>query len=258
MTLDGMGLVCTGSVNQSFLARMPALLARLGPIKASSFRVSRQVSNTLRAGQAASHYSALEPCPMVWFAVPETGLDRAARDFTAQTPNHKTMVVLCDCARDSATPGPLRAAGARIASLNPVPGFRERLFVTEGHRDTVRAVRRLLGQDHRKLIELKAGGKPMFLAGIRCAAPLLLPWIAGGIQSLRAAGFTRAEAADVCEHLGMHALRSYSRAGPKAWNHKITASLRHALEHEIEAIRSRNPELAELYEQGIRIAIKQF
>src|SRR5579862_2060069 len=196
MTLDGMGLVCTGSVNQSFLARMPALLARLGPIKASSFRVSRQVSNTLRAGQAASHYSALEPCPMVWFAVPESGLDRTARDFAAQTPIHKTMVVLCDCARDSATPSPMRAAGARIASLNQVPGFRERLFVTEGDPDTVRAVRRLLALDQRKLIQLKAGAKPLFLAGIRCAAPLLLPWIAGGIQSLRAAGFTRAEAAD--------------------------------------------------------------
>ena len=101
MKLQGIGLVCTGAVTRSFLARMPAVLARLGPVKASSFRVGRQISHSLRAGQAASHYSALETCPMVWFSVLDSSLDRALRDFAAQTPIHKTMVVLCDSVRES-------------------------------------------------------------------------------------------------------------------------------------------------------------
>src|SRR5215471_15539945 len=100
MKLRGMGLVCTGDVTNSFLARLPSVLGRLGPVKASSFRIARQISNSLRAGQAASHYSALEPCPMVCFSVPDSSLDRALRDFAAQVPIHKTMVVLCESSKE--------------------------------------------------------------------------------------------------------------------------------------------------------------
>src|ERR1700689_4677783 len=143
MNLDGMGLICAGGVNQSFLARMPALLGRVGPIKASSYRVARQIANTLRTGNAASHYSMLEACPVIWAFVPEADLDRILRDLVAQTPfqearRRKTMVVLCDCVRDSLAACALRAAGARVASLNPIPGSREQIFVAEGHRDTLR------------------------------------------------------------------------------------------------------------------------
>jgi hypothetical protein len=263
MNLNGMGLVCAGSVNQSFLARMPALLGRVGPIKASSYRVARQIANTLRTGNAASHYSMLEACPAIWTFVPERDLDRILRDLLAQTPvretgRRKTMVVLCDCVRDSLAAGALRAAGARVASLNPIPGSREQIFVAEGHRDTLRMVRRLLEEDKRKLIELKPGGKPLFFAGVYSAAPLLLPWIAAGMECLRAAGFTRAEAATVGEFLGVHTLRSYVRAGDKAWNRQTEAALRQALENDIPSIRSDNPRLADLYEQGIRVALAAF
>src|ERR1700683_5449834 len=97
---NGMGLVCAGGVNQSFLARMPALLAHLGPVKASSYRVARQIANTLRTGEAASHSSTLEACPVIWIFVAETDLGRILRDLVAQTPfqetrRRKTMVVLC-------------------------------------------------------------------------------------------------------------------------------------------------------------------
>src|ERR1700740_522271 len=132
MKLHGMGLVCTGSVSRSFLARMPAVLARLGPVKASSFRIARQISHSLRAGQAVSHYSALELCPMIWFAIPDASLDRSLRDFAAQTPLHQPRVVLCESARASSVPAPLAGMGARVVWLHPVPESRERLFVAEG------------------------------------------------------------------------------------------------------------------------------
>ncbi len=263
MNLEGMGLVCAGGVNQSFLARMPALLGRLGPIKASTYRVARQIANTLRTGEAASHYSTLEACPAIWTFVPEADLDRILRDLVAQTPfqetrRRNTMVVLCDCVRDSLAAGALRMAGARVASLNAIPGSREQIFVAEGHRDTLRMVRRLLEEDKRKLIELKPGMKPLFFAGVHAAGPLLLPWIASGMECLRAAGFTRTEAATVGEFLGVHALRSYVRAGAKAWNRRTAASLRQALENDLPAIRSGNPRLADSYEQGIRVALAAF
>jgi hypothetical protein len=168
------------------------------------------------------------------------------------------MVVLCDCVRDSLAACALRAAGARVASLNAIPGSREQIFVAEGHRDTLRVLRRLLEEDKRKLIELKPGTKPLFFAGVHAAAPLLLPWIAAGMECLRAAGFTRTEAATVGEFLGVHTLRSYVRAGTKAWNRKTAAALRQALENDIPAIRAGNPRLADLYQEGIRVALGAF
>jgi hypothetical protein len=258
MKLRGLGLVCSGGVTQSFLARMPAVLARLGPIKASSFRVSRQISRSLRAGQAASHYSALETCPIVLFAMPETMLERALMDFVSQTPIHRTMIVLCDSERPSCKPGPLSRTGARVASLNPVPEMHEGMFIAEGHADTLRAIRSLLEQEDRKLIELQPGMKPLFFAGVRFAAPLIMPWIAAAIESLRLAGLTRAEATAVGENIGIRTMRKYAKAGPRAWNRKTAASLRHALENDLSSLRGHDGPLSELYEQGIRTALNKF
>jgi len=260
---DGMGLVCAGGVTQSFLARMPAVLRGLGPIKTSSFRLSRQTANSLRAGYAASHYSALEACPLIFVAVPEAGLERILREMAARTPIRKApfstnMVVLCGCVRDSLTLSPLHGTGARIASLNLIPDSQEQIFVAEGHPDTVRRLRALLGESRRKVIVLKPGTKPLFFAGIHAGAPLLLPWIALAIASLRAAGFSRSEAAMVGEMLGIRTLRKYAKAGSKAWNSQTERGLRHALDHGIPAIRCRDPRLAEVYEQGIRLALAEF
>jgi len=258
MKLQGVGLICAGGATGSFLARLPSLLARLGPVKASSFRIARQVSHSLRAGQAASHYSALEPCPIVCVWVPDSSLDRTLRDFAAQTPIDKTMVVLCESARESGSPSPLKSTSARVATLHPVPELREGMFVAEGHPDVLRALHALLAEDGRKLIELKCGSKPLFFAGVHFASPLLLPWIAAAVDSLRASGLTRAEAVAVGEHLGARMLHRYAKAGERVWNSKTAASLRRALEHDLEAIRRHDPRLPELYEQGIRIALARF
>jgi hypothetical protein len=260
---NGVGLVCAGGVGQSFLARMPALLQRLGPIKTSTFRVSRQVANSLRAGYAASHYSALEPCPLILVWVAEARLDRVLRDMVARTPLRKTpfsknIVVLCESVRDSFTASALQRTGARIATLNPIPDSGEQLFVAEGHPAAVRHVRALFAESRRKIICLKPGMKPLYFAGIHAGAPLLLPWIAAGMASLRAAGFSRSEAALVGEILGIHALHKYAKAGAKAWNQRTENELRRALEYGLPEIRSRDPRLADLYEQGIRLALAQF
>lgn len=258
MKFHPIGLVCNGSATRSFLARLPALLARLGPVKASTFRIARQISHSLRAGQAVSHYSALEPCPMIWFAIPDSILDRTLRDFVAQTPLDKPMVVLCESARASAVPAPLAGIGARVVWLHPVPESRERLFVAEGHSAPLRVLHRLLAEDGRKLIELKPGGRPLFFAGIYFASAVLLPWFAGAIESLRASGLTRAEAAAVGENLGARTLRRYVKAGDRAWDRRIAPALRHILEQDLEPIRRINAQLAELYEKGIRAALQKF
>jgi hypothetical protein len=260
---EGVGLVCAGGVGQSFLARMPALLQRLGPIKTSVFRLSRQVANTLRAGRAVSHHSALESCKLILVRVPEARLDSVLRELVARAPIRQTpfcsnIVVLCDCVRDSLAPSALLGTGARVATLNPIPDSGERIFVAEGHPAAVRHLRVLLAENQRKLIGLRPGAKPLFFAGIHAGAPLLLPWIAAGMACLRAAGFSRPEAAVVGEILGVRVLRKYAKAGAKVWSRITAAELRAALEHGVPVIRARDPRLADLYEQGIRVALSQF
>ncbi len=260
---EGIGLVCAGGVSQSFLARMPVLLQRLGPIKTPIFRMSRQVANALRAGEAASHHSTLEGCRLILVWTPEARLDRELRELVARTPLRKSpfstnMVVLCENVRDSLAHSALHGTGARVATLNAIPDSGEKIFVAEGHPATVRCLRALFEESRRKLILLKPGTKSLFFAGVHVGAPLLLPWIAAGMACFRAAGFSRSEAAKVGEILGLRTLHKYGKAGARAWNRITEAELSRALEQAVPEIRTRHPKLAALYAEGIRVALTQY
>jgi Domain of unknown function (DUF2520) len=244
------GLVGAGGVSQSFLARMPALLERLGPVKGVSFQVSCRIANGLRAGFGVRTYRALQGCDLIWIAVPENMLDSIAHQLAAEIRLDGKMVVLCDVMRDSLWPSPLRTAGALLASLNCVPASDERSFAGEGHPDTIARLRRLLAMDSRKLIPLRPAAKPLYLAGIYLGVHLLLPWIAGAVESLRAAGFPRAEAMRVAQALAMRALRAYAKAGDKAWNGAAAENLHRAIERDLETLRLTDPRLAMLYSSG--------
>jgi len=94
-------LVCAGAVNRSFLARMPAFLRSVGPVKASSLRVARRIANTLHAGCAVDAYSALNGAGPIWIAVPEAALERIVLDVAAEAAVDGAMIVLCATRRDS-------------------------------------------------------------------------------------------------------------------------------------------------------------
>jgi hypothetical protein len=255
---EAWGLVGFGGASRSYLSRMPSVLARLGPVKASSFQVARRLGNSLRAGFAISHYSALELCPLIWIFEPEHSVDRVCRDLAAQMPVHRTMIVLCECVRDSLYPGPLRTAGARIATLNLVEQSQDRMFVAEGHADTLRVLDQILAAEKRKLIEIPPAAKPLFFAGVHLAKYLPLPAIAASVESLRAAGFSRAQAARMTEALVTRAVTSYGKAGKKAWNPGAEAELRRSLELNAETLHQSDPRLAAAYAEGIRTALAYF
>jgi hypothetical protein len=244
------GLVGAGGVGRSFLARMPALLERIGPVKGASLRVSRRIANGLRAGTGVADYSPLQKCDLIWLAVPEHTLDHISAELAAAISLERKTVVLCDVMRDSLWPSPLRTAGAFVAALNCVPESNERLFVAEGHPESLSQLRRLLALERRKLIELRPAAKPLYLCGVHLSGQLLLPWIAGAVESLRAAGFSRDEATGVVEVIGAKALRAYGKAGPKAWKRASTERLHRAIAGDIEAIRLTDPRLAVLCTEG--------
>lgn len=253
-----MGMIAAGGVSRSFLARMPVLLGQMGPIKAASFRVARRIANTMRSGEAAMQYSALEPCALIWIAVPDAGIDRVSRDLAAAVPLSGKIAVLCGSERDSLWPGPLLAGGARVATLNSVEESGERVFVAEGDPGAMRELRRVITAENRKLIELRAASKALYLSGVHLATHLLLPWIAASVESLRDAGLSRVEATHVANALGNRALRAYAKAGPKAWSPMAADCLRLSIARDLDTIRGVDPKLAAIYADGVEQALRYF
>jgi len=246
------GLIGAGGVNRSFLARMPALLESLGPVKGSSLRVSRRIANGFRTGVGVSDYAALQGCELIWMFGPENTLDRITAELAAKVRLEGKMVVLCEVMRDSLWPGPLRTASVRVATLNCIPESGERTFVAEGHPAVVIELRKLLALDGRKLIELRPAAKILYLSGVHLGAHLLTPWIAGAVESFRAAGFSRSQAAHTVQTLGARALGAYAKAGAKAWNQADAESLRKAIEAGMETIRLADQRLAALYADSMK------
>ena len=236
------GLICAGGVTQSFVARLPALLSSLGPLKAGSYRVARRIANSLHAGRAVESYSALAACGAIWIVAPESAIDRIAAELPPGIP-----VIVCDTTRDSS-----RIPSARAATLHAIPAD-EQMLVAEGHADAIRYLRRVAAADRRKLIEMPASSKPLFLAGVNLATYIALPWIAAAVESLRAAGFSRIQATRVVEELGDRTLRSYAKAGNKAWSPVAETELRRVLDANLPDAR-----LANFYRSGIRRALKFF
>jgi hypothetical protein len=252
------GLVGAGGLGRSFVARMPSLLARIGPVKGTSLGVSRRIARGLKTGSGVADYRALEKCSILWLAVPEHLLDRISEELSAAISLAGKTVVLCDAMRDSFRPSPLRTAGARVVALNCVPESSERLFVAEGHPEALAELRHLLAIEHRKLIELRPAAKSLYLCGVHLSAHLLLPWIAGAVESLRSSGFSRDEATRLVEVLGTKALRAYGKAGPKAWKRLPAERLHQAMMQESEAVHLTDPRLMALCNKGFETSVDFF
>jgi predicted short-subunit dehydrogenase-like oxidoreductase (DUF2520 family) len=252
------GLVGAGGVSQSYVARMPAFLEQLGPVKGSSLKVSRRIAHGLRAGVGVDDYSALAPCDLIWIYAPENLLDALASQLAASQPLTGKTIVLCDMLRDSLWPSPLRTAGARMATLNCLPESLERKFVAEGDPQALADLRKLLARDRRRLIEIRPATKPLYLAGVYLASHLLLPWIAGATESLRAAGFARSEAVSAVGALGERTLRAYGKAGDKAWNRAAAEQLQRAVAEDFETLCHTDTRLAALFSDGGERMLRYF
>jgi predicted short-subunit dehydrogenase-like oxidoreductase (DUF2520 family) len=139
-----------------------------------------------------------------------------------------------------------------------LPESLERKFVAEGHPQALTELRKLLARDHLRLIEIRPATKPLYLAGVHLASHLLLPWIAGATESLRAAGFARNEAVSAVEALGERTLRAYGKAGDKAWNRAVAEQLQRAVAEDFETLRQTDTRLAALFSDGGERMLRYF
>jgi hypothetical protein len=251
------GLISLGGVAQSFLVRLPSLLATIGPVKAASLHVARRVSKTLRVGHAVEHYSDLEKCPLIWIAVPDSAVDKVSSELGASLAITGRMFVLCGSNLDSLRAVRLRAAGSRTATLNAMDRD-ARTLIAEGHPEVLGRLRKLASSDQRKLIEVRPRAKPLYFAGTHLAEHLMLPWMSAALESFRSAGFTRAQAADAVAQMNGRTMRAYAKAGRKAWSAALASELRASLDRDLDAIREQDPRLARFYSVAIALAMRYF
>jgi hypothetical protein len=252
------GLVAAGGVTRSLASRLPALMARLGPVKGVSFSTARRMTASLRAGQAVANYAALADCQAIWIEVPEVELESTVRDLEAQTPIHRTVVVICGSERESTAFEVLRARSGRVATLNEAGAGMRGVYVAEGHAEAVRLIRRLVESDRQRLLELRTGSKAAYLAGVHMATELLRPWVAAAIGCLQSAGIPRPEAAALAGELAARATRSHARLGEKPWGGATEAELRRLIESRVMELRARDQRGAELYSEGLRLTLAYF
>jgi hypothetical protein len=230
---------------------------KLGPVKGVSFSTARKLVLALRAGYAVPNYAALEACPLIWIHVPDSMLDSVLRDLAAQTPIHRTMVVICETERDSSHAESLLARGARVATVNSLDELQS-TFIVEGHPETVRSVKKILERDRRRAIEVQAGRKPLFLAGMQLSTLLLRPFLQSAMGCFQDAGLSRADAAALVESLASKMLATFRTAGAKPWSAQTREAFAAALQHGTSQLENLKPQNARLYAEGMRLALEYF
>jgi len=251
------GLVGAGCLSRSFVARLPALPERLGPVLAPSYRLASRLVNGLRAGHPVEAHEELQEAHLVLIAVPDSVLAQVVEALAAGVPDWRgKFVLLCESREDCTALAPLVARGAVAASLDPIPGLNQR-FVVEGDRKAVREARHLLGRSVTQLFEIPCGKKAVFWAALTLSG-LMLPVAEAASRCLRAAGMAPAAANSLLEQLLERATRSYMHGGRKAWSGVLAEADEPETVRELEALRQQDPALARAYEQLARFALERF
>lgn len=251
------GLVACGNVSQSFVFRLPALHARLGPVKGVSFPWARRLVVSLDSGTAVQEYSEFQSCSAIWIVAPESSLDDIECSLVTEGPARKVPFVICGTPRESTSFDKLRSRGGRIATLNSADDVWQTSFIAEGQRDALAHIREILTKDNRRCTELGPGAKGKYLAAVHMVTDLLRPWTAAAAELLNAAGLSRSEAASLSEALASRSLRAYGKVGTKIWSPGVKNEMKLAKQRADE-LRRECPREARLYSEGIRLALEYF
>lgn len=243
------GLVCAGGVIKSWLVKRRAFLELLGPVKAAGLRVASRMVNSLRAGRAVESYGALSNCSMIFVAVPASGLPAVLDELVSAVEISwpgKTIVVV-DGNVDAADLRAFEVRQAAPATLDLIDAAPQLRLAVQGEPRTVKALRRLFEHDGVKLIEIKAGAKAAYQAGMTLAGSATAPILAAAVECFVTAGLDLAQAQAVADLAMTRARRAYMKAGKKGWTGTLASRDREGLIRQWERLRRANPALAEYF-----------
>jgi len=251
------GLYGAGPVTKTFVARLPRLAKRLGPVAAPEFRVASRIVNALGAGHAAKDLAEFDAVHLILISVPDALLREAVGQLCAAKIAWQQKVVLCDSGLDSSHLAPMRELGAATGSMQPIEGLANQ-YVAEGDRAAVREAKSLIRQVGGSLLELDSARVAHYAAAISLASSLFTPMIGACIECLSVASGNRRESARVAEDLLLKSVRGYSHAAGKSWNGAMARGDQDAVLREWTALAATNPALARYYRDAAVFALTWF
>jgi predicted short-subunit dehydrogenase-like oxidoreductase (DUF2520 family) len=245
-----------GRVSGSFVARLPRLASELGPVAAQSYRLASRIANSIGAGRAVKRYEDLNGSSLILICAPGQGVGPIVSALAEAIQCRGKTLLLCEGGNDSRQLACLKSKGAKVGSIQVIPGFEGRRFVVEGDGAAVRAARRLVGQLGGRAEEVSAGKLGVYAAGLSFGAGLFTPLMEASLLCLQEAGMPKPSAMKVVEALFQSTLRAYVYAGRRSWSGPLADGDRVAVRKEIEALTAWHPILARHYRDTATLALQ--
>jgi predicted short-subunit dehydrogenase-like oxidoreductase (DUF2520 family) len=245
-----------GRVSASFVARIPRLADKLGPVAAQSYRLASRIVNSIGAGRAVPSYAHLNASPLILICAPVPSVAAIVTTLAASIDCAGKRILLCEDGADSSHLSSLRSLGAAVGSIQTIPGFDGRRFVAEGDSLAVRDARALVRNIGGRLEVVDSGKMRLYGAGLSFGTSLCTPLMEASMQCFLDAGMTKASAIKVVEALFQSSARAYAYAGKRSWTGPLARADHAAVQGEIDALAATKPLLAEHYRQTLALALR--
>ncbi len=249
------GLIVEGNSTHSILLRLSGIAEEIGPIKATTKRVARRVSNFLRAGRAVENYEDLENCDLILMRLPDAQVRRVVAELTSSQLNLSGIsFVLCETWLSSDVLRPLVEQKATIATTVAIPSSSRNWFAIEGQYTATKRVTRLLEMCESHAVELKAGTKHLYFAANILTETLPRALFTAGQRALRECGLNGNHLYVVLEEIAQCMIRDMTRGSRAGWSGAISDCPEEIAEKHLLKLRERTPELASFISEQMRLA----
>lgn len=250
------GLIASGPMIDTTLARQRGLCRTIGPVAASSLRLASRYANALKAGHAARVEEFAE-CALVVIQSPAGRLEEVLRLLgAAKLDWRRRSVALLSDELDSEAIGALRESGASVCAAMLAPPAEKPLMVADGDARAVAEVRAWAGSGQVRSFELRRGTRQVFGAGLTAATVLAGPVMDSAERSLRACGMGAAETRRIIGHLMEMALRSHGAGGRKVWPNPAAPSRRNVVLAQLAASTELDRRLAAFQRKALAAALE--
>ena len=241
--------------------RVHEILAR---DNAQSVSRARKLAKLIGARAVASRDASLA-AKVIWICVPDDAISGVARQLAARTDWQGKIAVHSSGALGSDALGPLKQAGANVASAHPLMTFvkasKSELdgvpFAIEGDPKAVAVVRAIVRNLGGKPFQIAAEMKPAYHLFGFFSSPALIALMAAGQKAGQLAGFDRRRSSALMEPIVRQTIENFFRSTPqKSFSGPLRRGDLATLRKHLDVLREQ-PELLSLYRSLAAIALKE-
>ena len=243
-----LALIAAGQLRRYPVVRLRNLADRLGPVKAQSFRQASRFANSLKAGYPVHKYEDLADCQTIVVCATHRRLHALLSELEGTDFDWSRKTILLGCGQhDSGNLRGLAAKGASVGALFQFGSLQESRFFVEGDKAAVRAAKLLVEGSGGQLLEIRMGRSGVCAAGVTLATTLVISAMHSSVRCFRHAGLSSSDAAAAVGSLAQMSLRSYLRAGQRAFKLPRSAEERHAFQQRAESLERADPKLGAFF-----------